>query len=253
MGARLRIRQGGFVIFLTIAFTFWGAGEASAHTRKYIFTEEYRTIPKGGFEIESFVKSKVPNHRRPNVNTFEFQEELEYGLTDHLTLAHYEVWERVNRRNQDDDTAYKSFKFEGKHRLGEKGKYWLDPLLYLEWITEPRRTKNKNKLESKLVLSKDFGNFNLTYNQIMENRLGTGGRSEHKYTFGANYEFPWGIHAGVELKGDWWRPGSHKNQLALGPTLAWEGSYFWVATGVAFGANHHADDYEARLIVGVPF
>lgn len=240
----------GVIVFLGLLAV--DSQEGFAHVRRYAFTEDYRTIPQGGFEVEQWTTFKMPNHHRSNKNTFQYQTELEYGITDHWTVAHYERWETKNVVGPDGSTVYKGFKFETKYRMGEKGKYWLDPLLYLEWQTDPRDHQNPNTLEEKIVLSKEIGKFNATYNQIMESKLGSGGRTEHKFTVGMGYEWFGGFHAGVELKGDWWRPGSHRNRLALGPNLAYESQYFWVATSVVFGANHAADDVEARVIVGIP-
>lgn len=240
------------------AFVFLGilallAPEAGAHVRRYAFSEEYRTIPQGEFEIEQWTSFKLPNIHRSNKNTFQYQTELEYGITDRWTLAHYERWKTKNVVGRDDSTVYEGFKFETKYRFGEKGKYGVDPLLYLEWITDPTNDNNPNALEGKMILSKDFGKWNVTYNQVVESRLGSGGRTEHKFALGLNYPLLEGVHVGMEAKGDYWRPGSHRNRLALGPNLAFDANHFWVSTSVLFGANRAADDVEARVIVGIPF
>lgn len=245
------MRQAKGILFIFSFVFLFATGSTWAHTRRYVFNEEYRTIPQGEFEIESWVKLKVPNQQRSNVNSFEYQEELEYGLTDRWTVANYQIWETKNKRDKDDSTVYKGSKIETKYRIGEKGKYWVDPLLYLEWVRD-ERARNENKFEEKLILSKDFGKLNFNFNQVIESAAGSGGRTEHKFTLGSTYEFPWDIHVGLEAKGDWWRPGSHRNRLALGPVLAWEGEHFWLASGVVFGLNRAADDVEARLIVGIP-
>ena len=57
----------------------------------------------------------------------------------------------------------------------------------------------------------------------------------------------------VELKGNFWEPSSNRNEIAVGPSLAWENRYFWISSGILFGANHAADDIESRVIVGVTF
>jgi len=225
---------------------------AFAHNRRYVFSQEYRTIPQGGWEIESHTRLKVPNWNTSNKNTWEFHEELEYGITDRWTLAGYLVWRRNNRIGSNDSTVFKGTKLETKYRIGKKGQYWLDPLLYLEWVRNERDRSNESKVEAKLVLSKDFNKVNLTYNQIIESTLGDGGRTEHNFSFGANYELPHDFFAGLETKGNYWRPGNHRNKLSMGPTVAWEGTYFWVTTGVLFGLNRAANDIEARVIVGIP-
>lgn len=224
---------------------------AWAHERNYVFTEMYRTIPQGQFEIEQFTGLKVPNRHITNENEWKYQTEIEYGITDHWTIAHYEFWETENVPGPDDTTQYGGFKFETKYRFGEKGKYWLDPLIYLEWETEPNEP-NPNTIEGKIVLAKDIGKFNFTYNQILESQLGSGGRTTPEFAFGANYAFPSDIHLGIEFTGNYWKPGTHRNELSLGPSLSWATKYFWITGGVGFGINRAADDVQARVIVGVP-
>ena len=233
---------------------------AFAHARNYVWTEEYKTLPKNTFESESRVAFKVPHGQQSNENTIEYQEELEYGITDHWNIAHYEFWKTKNQAGVDDNgeplkdsTTYEGFKFETKYRLGEKGKFWLDPLLYLELETDVREEHRNNKLEGKIVLSKDFGKFNVAYNQIMESELDRGGRTEHEYRVGASYEIFSGMHAGGELVGNYWKPSSNRNEISIGPTLAYEAKYFWIASGIALGANHEADDFQARIILGITF
>ena len=238
------------VIFVALALNM---KSAMAHLRTYAFTEEYRTIPQGNFEFEGWTIFKVPDGSKTNENTFDYQGELEYGITDRLTIAHYERWQTQNVVGSDNSTVYKGFKFETKYRIGEKGQYWLDPLIYIEWATDPREHEHHNEIESKLVLSKDFGKLNVVYNQIMENELTRDGRTNHEFSSGVNYEVLPELRAGVEFTGDVWHHTTHQNELYLGPTLAWENKYFWVVAGALFGLNHVADDHQVRLIVGIPF
>ena len=233
---------------------------AFAHARHYVFNQEYQTLPAGIFELESHTTFEMPHHEVSNENEIEFQEELEYGVTDHLNVSHYETWTRENKAGLDDDgvpkkdvTRYRGFKFETKYRIGERGKYWVDPLLYLEWSTDPQDRENPNSIEGKIVLSKDFDKFNVTYNQIVESKLGKGGRTRHEYTLGVNYEVLPGFRIGGEAEGTYWTPSTNRNEIAMGPTVAYEWKYFWVAVGGLFGVNHAASDAEARIIFGVPF
>lgn len=251
------------IVVAFLGLVFLSAHEGFAHVRRYVWTEQYNTLPQGGFELESWTTFKVPDWDKSGENLVEYQGELEYGVTDHWTVAHYERWKRENQTGVDDDgvgkkdsTFYEGFKFESKYRIGEKGKYWLDPLLYLEWSTEPRErreNKNVNAIEAKVVLSKDFGKWNVAYNQIMESGLGKRGRTEQNFSLGASYEIFSGVRVGGEFFGNYWKPASHRNELSIGPTLSYESQYFWVTAGFGFGANHAGDDTEARVIVGVPF
>lgn len=247
---RIRAKKLGALLLLGLVA---GSEIAFAHVRRYVWTTEYQTIPQGGFELENWVTFKVPRWDQSNENTIQYQEELEYGVTDRWTVAHYERWKTKNQVGPDDATVYEGFKFETKYRFGERGKYGVDPLLYLEWATDFREEDHPNELEGKLVLSKDFGKWNVVYNQIIESELGSGGRTEQNYSVGASYELFSGVRVGGEGFGNYWKPGSHRNEISMGPTLSYENQYFWVTAGFAFGVNHSAEDTQARVIVGIPF
>ena len=243
-------KLGLMVLFLVVIFLCMK--DVSADNKTYVWTREYKTLPQGIFEFEDWSTFKVPDGSKTNENSIQYQGELEYGITDHLTIANYERWNTQNVVGSDNSTVYEGFKFETKYRIGEKGKYWLDPLVYVEWATDPREHQHHNEIETKLILSKDIGKFNVTYNQIMESQLDRDGRTEHEFSAGANYEIFPDVHAGVEFTGQYWAPGSHGNELSLGPTIAYQHKYFWVALGALFAVNHAADDHQVRLIVGVP-
>ncbi len=252
-------KLGSVALFFLVTF-FLFSKNVFAHNRNYVWTEEYKTLPKNTFELESRTTLKVPDAGKSNQNKWNYQGELEYGITDHWNIAHYEIWETENQAGVDgagvkkkDSTRYEGFKFETKYRIGEKGKYWVDSLIYLELETKVRPQHRNNVLEGKIVLSKDLGKFNITYNQIMESEVDRGGRTEHAYAVGMKYEIFSGVNVGLEVSGNYWKPSSHRNELALGPTLSYENRFFWVTAGVLFGANNHADDEQARLMVGIPF
>ena len=243
----------GFLVVLTLLGSlFLNMRSGLAHVRTYAWNQEYQTLPQGTFEFEDWTAFKVPDGSKSNENAIQYQGELEYGVTDHLTITNYERWKTENVVGSDDSTVYEGFKFETKYRIGQRGKYWLDPLLYLEWATNPREHEHHNEIEGKLVLSKDFDKLNVVYNHIFESQLAGDGRTKHEFAVGANYELFSGLKAGVEFQGQYWNPGSHRNELSLGPTISWENKYFWVVAGASFGVNHAADDHQVRLIVGIP-
>ena len=236
------------------------AGDVFADNKTYVWTQEYKSLPQNTVEVEAYTTLTVPDGKESAENEWEYQGAVEYGVTDHLTLAHYQRWLTTNQIGVDENgapnkdiTKYEGFKFEAKYRFGEKGKYWLDPLIYIEWATDPQNDDNPNTIETKVVLSKDLGKFNFTYNQIMENELGSGGRMNNEFAVASNYEILSDFFVGFEFTGQYWAPSTHRNEIALGPTVAWQNQYFWVALGGLFGLNNATDDYKARLAVGVPF
>jgi len=251
-------KLGSIVAVLMILLA--GTKPVFAHQRNYVWTEEYKTLPRNSFEIEGSTTLQVPRGNRSAENSWQYRGEVEYGITDHWNIAHYESWQTENQAGVDENgapnkdvTKYQGFKFETKYRIGEQGKYWLDPLIYLEWSTDPLERENPNAIEAKIVLSKTIKKFNITYNQIMESRLGSGGRTEQEYSAAASYELLSGVYVGTEFTGQYWAPGGGQREIAMGPTVAWENRFFWVAMGTLFGMNDITDDYQARVIVGVSF
>src|SRR6266498_4713313 len=61
---------------------------ARADERLFTYVQEAEVLPKGGLEFEQWL-----THRRSKANgvfaRWDFREELEYGLTDRLTVAGY--------------------------------------------------------------------------------------------------------------------------------------------------------------------
>ncbi|MBI4970667.1 MAG: hypothetical protein HZC17_02375 [Candidatus Omnitrophica bacterium] len=243
----------GLSFFVLLLILSLNVKSSFASVRQYVWTQEYRTLPKGTVELESYTTFKVPNSKFTNSNSIEYKGEVEYGLTDRLNLAHYENWQTNNRRGLDDSTVYTGFKFEGKYRLLDKGKLPVDILLYFEIEDNVQNKNHPLKLEEKLIVSKDFKKLNVVYNQILESDLGQDGRTEPGFSFATKYELFPSFYAGCEFFGNYWEPSSHRNKLSIGPTIAWENQWFWVTMGVAFGANNAADDFQGRVIVGFEF
>src|ERR1041384_8320291 len=70
----------------TAAFT------ARADERLFTYTYEPETAPKGTFEFEQWVTSRLGRNRtvgQDDYQRWQFREVLEYGVTDNYTLALY--------------------------------------------------------------------------------------------------------------------------------------------------------------------
>ncbi|MDO8662963.1 MAG: hypothetical protein Q7K98_07085 [Candidatus Omnitrophota bacterium] len=234
------------LIILTLAAVFGFTPPSYADRRSYVWTYEYMTLPKGMAEIEYYLTTQVPDTAKSNVNTWKHWVELEYGITDHWDVAMYQMWRQKNTASSS-TFEYDGFKLRTRYRFGEKGKYLVDPELYFEYIREGDFSK-PNVGELKLILGKEIGNFNVSYNQILKRNLEKEGKADHEYAVGVNYKFLPAFKLGVESKGSY-----NGREYAVGPTLSWGNRIFWVSLGAAFGLNARTDDLETRMIVGVPF
>ncbi len=233
----------GLVFGLTVILAI--RQNSYADTRSYVWTYEYMTLPRGLSEIEYYLTTQVPDTSKSNVNTWKHWVELEYGITDSWDVAMYQMWKQKNTASGS-TSEYDGFKIRTRYRFGKKGEFFLDPLLYLEYIRDDDLSK-PNIGEAKLILAKDIGNLNISYNQILERNLEKG-KTEHEYAVGISYAFLPDFKLGIESKGSY-----NEREYAIGPTVSWVNSKFWVSLGAAFGLNKRTDDLQTRMIVGVPF
>ncbi len=87
----------------------------------------------------------------------------------------------------------------------------------------------------------------MAYNQILKVGINNDGETEHEYALGLNYEFSPSLKIGLESKGNY-----TEDKYYLGPTVSWASEKFWVALGALGGLNKQSDDFQIRLIVGIP-
>ncbi len=230
-----------------VAIGLWAVGSVRADRRGYVWTYEYMTMPKGQSEVEYYLTAKVPDtHKFDDKNTWEHQVEYEYGLTDRLDAAIYQRWQHTNSSTED-KFEYTGTKLRARYRIGEKGMYPLDTLLYLEYI-RPDQSNKPDVLEGKLILAKDFGNFNLAYNQVIETGIHNGGETEHGYAMGLNYEFSPRWKVGIESKGNY-----TEDKYYIGPSVSFAQEKYWIAAGALRGLKDRSDDLQFRLLIGFPF
>jgi len=220
---------------------------ANADRRGYVWTYEYMTMPKGKAEVEYYLTHKVTDfHKYDNKNSWEHQVEYEYGLTDRWDVSIYQRWKQSNTSSED-KFEYTGTKLRTRYRIGEKGMFPLDTLLYLEYI-RPDSSEESEILEGKLILAKDFGKYNFAYNQILKVGINNRGGNENEYACGLNYEFNPRLKVGLESTGNY-----TEDKYYLGPTVSWASEKFWVGIGAQRGLNDRSDDFKFRLIVGFPF
>ncbi len=230
-----------------LLLALFGAGTTDADRRAYVWTYEYLTMPKGQSELEYYLTSKISDlHNFGDKNTWENQIEYEYGLTDRWDISVYQRWLHTNTK-KDDDFEYTGTKVRTRYRLGERGMYPLDTLLYMEYI-RPDGSDAPEILEGKIILAKDFGKFNIAYNQIIKVGINNNGKTENEYAVGLNYEFNPRCKIALESTGNF-----TEDKFYLGPTISLASERFWVGLGVLRGLNDRSDDLRFRLIVGFPF
>ena len=232
--------------FSILVFTFCLTVDSHADRRSYVWTYEYQTMPKGLSEIEYYLTEEQKDVSKAKPNTWKHWLELEYGITDHLDIAMYQQLKQSNL-DSGDTFEYDGFKVRTRYRILERDKLPVDILLYMEYIRNDN-LKKANVLEGKAIFAKDIGDLNISYNQIIEQELDSGGETEHEYAAGVSYMALPNFRIGVESKGSF-----SDRKYYIGPTIAWSSHKFWVSIGAIAGLNDRSDDLDTRLLVGIPF
>ena len=246
-------RLAGYVAVLACA-GFCMVPEAQA--QEYLLNQAYETAERGEVEVEFYNDMHFTEADRDDSYHSKHQIEVEYGLTDHLQLAYYEVytWDRAKDWERD------AFKIEAKLRLAEAGRWPVDLALYTEYKNpDGHRAIHSDELENKVILSKEIGPWDLVGNVVFEKQLNTGSDWELEYTAGASYALTPRIRVGLELKetlGDPDEFGVRRtdHELFLVPALyANLAPHVRVLAGPAFGLTHASDDLQLKSIVEVEF
>lgn len=228
------------VLFGVLAMVLSG-GYAHADQRSYVWTYEYLTLASDSAEIEYYQTAVTKDRQMDNSSDWQQQLELEYGITDHLDAALYQVYDQ----KEEDKMKYSGYKFRLRYRIAERNRLPVDMLLYAE---HQEKVDAKNVFEGKLILAKNIGKLNIAYNQIYKNTYTSGDKADHEYAAGASYEVTPALSFGVESKGNY-----RTDKYAAGPTLSWSGGRIWANVGAVYGLNRRTNDREVRFLLGVPF
>lgn len=217
------------------------AASAKADEKPYVWTYDYSTLAKGSAELEFYQTAVTKDRDLSSASDWTQQIELEYGITDRLDAAIYQVF----KQPADGTFRYDGFKVRLRYRIAEKNALPLDVVLYAE---HEESTAGPGAFEGKLILAKDLGKLNISYNQVFEKEYEHEEGAEHGYAAGISYPVVPELRIGIESK------GSYKDgEYAAGPTLAWSGGRIWANIGALFALNSKTDDRAVRFLMGIPF
>lgn len=174
----------GLVVLFNPSFTH-------ADRRNFAWTYEAKTMPPGGHELEHYFTVKTTKRSGSYATKWEPWIEYEYGITDRLDLGLYQMF----KQKDGESLSYNGYKVRARYRLTDQGEWFIDPLLYVEWIHKP----DEIEFEQKIILAKVIGKFvsslNFTFEQERENSgeweyifapsLGLGYKIAPWFTFGA--------------------------------------------------------------------
>ncbi|HEV3026141.1 MAG TPA: DUF6662 family protein [Planctomycetota bacterium] len=249
---------------------------ADADDRKFTYSYEAKTLPKGSWELEQWATLQEGKDAG-RWTTLLLRSEIEYGVTDRLNgsiylNSTYQANHDVPGEGDAHDFGFESMSTEWKYKLTEPSVDAVGSLLY----GELKFSNDQYEIETKIVLSKEVGPFTFAYNFIWEAVLARTADPtaspqwtwEHELsnTFGASYSLSIPFAVGVEAydvsRFDRSLGGPHTHAYYAGPNVHYSGGSWWATLTllqqVGFGHGLEFTDgdntkFSIRLIVGVNF
>lgn len=233
---------------------------ASATERKFAYSYEVTTAPKGSIEFENTVTWK---HYRgeARVDQFDFRHEFEFGVTDRLQIGLYAADWSYTDSAAERGATYDNSGVEVIYNLTNPTTDFLGSALYGEVLVGDRSVL----VEGKLLLQKNFGAWTIAYNAVLE----AAWEGEHlsqlnehhgelAQTLGVSYQFTPHFLAGGEVLlevdlPDWSK--AERSIVFAGPNASIRfGRFFATAAGLfRVTSNDGEPNVQTRLIVGFVF
>jgi hypothetical protein len=134
--------------------------------RRFAFTYEVTTSPRGHLELENWVTWKHHEERGAHdADLFQFRHELEYGVTDRFQIGVYFFDWRYDPHDREGHKAeWEHSGVELIYNLTNPTTDVIGSAVYLEALVGERSAE----FEGKLLLQKNFGPVRAAYNLILE-------------------------------------------------------------------------------------
>ncbi len=228
---------------------------ARADRRYYGETYNASTAPKGSLDLELWsTLHDSPREAEGPPRLWRHQVELETGITDRWDVAVYNIARQIQGR----DLEYEALKLETRYRLSEPGRWFVDPVLYLE-VKKTFVDERPFSVEEKIILAKDIGRLNLALNLAAEQEFADGVEHEGEWALGASWEVVPALRVGAEAFGsvaeEETAPGKEKLEgLAYaGPAVSIAFGRSWLVLAAGFGLTDESEAVRARAILAFQF
>lgn len=245
---------------LVVAIGLGSAMPAGADERPFVYTYQATTQPAGAREYEQWVTWKTNKDDDSKYDKIEFRHELEFGLTDRLTLDLYlSDWNYEDGRSVDDDgTDWTNVAASLRYNVLHPNEAPIGLTLY----NEIKAGDEKLAYEGIVIVQKNFGPFIAAYNFVFEPEW-EGDRLEEdklelKNTAGLSYQVSPSFLVGAEMVHeieyeDWAEWTDHV--VYVGPNASYRSKGWWVTAAPLFQVTDVEDEanFQVRMIVGIDF
>ncbi len=234
------------------------ATPAAADSRRFAWSYESTTMPRGLGEYEQWVTWKTDKQSDELYDRLEFRQEFEYGLTDRLQVGLYLANWRYTRSRGGSETQVRTSSVEMIYNLSDPVTSALGTAIY----GEVHLGQEKFALEGKLLLEKQWGATSVVANTILEAEWEDEDWIEDKgvfeQTLGVSRQLSPMVMFGAEALyavefADWSETG--ESLLHAGPNLSVRSAGWWTTTAPLFQLSQEdgEPDLMWRTLIGIPF
>lgn len=227
-----------------ILATLLATPSAMADRRKYVWGYQFATVPAEATEIEFYQTTKVSE-----TDSWEYRIEIEHGITPRFDIAVYQIF----AQKQSQSFKWDAFQVRARYKLAAPGQFPLNPLLYLEYNRKIELGR-QNKLETKLILGRNFDRVNFAINPVWELFWAPGDPNhEIGVDAGLSYEFSYKFSLGAEFttRNEFIRAADDELSAYVGPTASYAPGRMFYTVGVKWGFTDESDDARIRFIMGI--
>ncbi|MCH7871496.1 MAG: hypothetical protein IID33_07330 [Planctomycetes bacterium] len=234
------------------------AAGADASDRRFTFSYEALTQPKGSVEYEQWVTWKTTKRSDRSFDRFDFRHEIEWGITDRFQLALYLADWRFEETSDTHKGDFRDVALEAIYNLSNPV---TDPL-GLALYGEIQIGDQKFELEGKIIAEKVVGPWSFVYNFTLEAEWEGAHFQDDKgkiqQTLGVSYQISPKLLVGAELLHELaipdWRGVDANGAMYVGPNVSMRTETWWATLTPMFQVTDIDDepDFQMRLLVGFP-
>ena len=229
---------------ITLLVLLMAVPTVMADRRKYVWTYQFSTTPKDATEIEFYQTTKVGL-----TDSWEYRIEVEHGITPNFDIAVYQIFDQ----KEGESFKWDAFQIRSRYKLAKPGQFFLNPLLYIEY-NRKIELGSQNKLETKLILGRNFDRINFAVNPLWE-FFWAPGEPKHEIGFDAalSYEFSYRFSMGLEtvFRNEFIGGADNVQSAYVGPLASFASGRMFYTVGLTWGLNDDSDDTRVRFIMGV--
>ena len=221
-----------------------------AQAGAYVWSDQFENGGAGELELESYSDFITPGFDGAN-HYLNQTVEIEYGATRDFSFG---ISQTIGRGYRQDVLVIGQFGLEGLYRFESPDGLLINPVLSIEY-SRMWHSSASNRIETKLILSKDLGRFSGILNGAFEYRFGDESEVEPEFSAGICYRFTEKFRGAAEIfsaGSDSYRvPNPDLRGTGAGPTLSFSVPGLTIASGVSFGLTGGTDKLNFRTKVGI--